>query len=138
MNGLYVLTTNDKKNLLDYVMNNEMDIIMKNKIIELIVSIKEKEKLPRIDNVYRLSEVLERYRNKEKKPITIQELQQEINTLKIEIKTLRKENETLDFRLTKLEQNKDNKVEELNEKLKKGETNHESPNQPINFYKQWI
>ena len=73
---------------------------LKNKIIELIVTTKEKEKLPRIDNVYRLSEVLERYRNKEKKPVTIQELHQEINTLKIEIKTLRKENETLDFILS--------------------------------------
>ena len=100
MNGLYVLTTDEKKSLLDYVMNNEMDTTIKNKIIEFIVTTKEKEKLPRIDNVYRLSEVLERYRDKEKKPITIQELHQEINTLKIEIKTLRKENETLDFRLS--------------------------------------
>ena len=61
MNGLYILTTDDKKNLLAYVMNNEMDTIKKSKIIELIVTTKEKEKFPKIDNVYILSKVLERY-----------------------------------------------------------------------------
>ena len=40
--------------------------------------------------------------NKEKKPMTIQELHQEVNTLKIQIKILKKENESLGFRLTKL------------------------------------
>ena len=55
-------------------MNNEMDKIMKNKIIELIVTTKEEEKLPKINYVYRVFEVLERYKYKEKKPVTIQEL----------------------------------------------------------------
>ena len=61
MNGLYILTTDERKNLLDYNMNNKIDKIMKSKIIELIVTTKEKEKFPKIDNVYILSKVLERY-----------------------------------------------------------------------------
>ena len=74
MNELYVLTTEERKNLLEYVMNNEMDKIMKNKIIELIITSKEEEKFPKLDNVYKLSEVLERYKHKKKKLITTQEL----------------------------------------------------------------
>ena len=99
---------------------------MKSKIIELIVTTKEEEKLPKIDNVYRLFEVLKRYKHKEKKPVTIQELHQEINILKTEVKTLRIKNESIDSRLVKLEQDKDKRVEEVNEPLETIHPEYES------------
>ena len=58
MNGLSI--NNERKEILEYIINNDMNQKIKSKILDLLLNEKDMEKSPHTENVYRLSAVLKR------------------------------------------------------------------------------
>lgn len=110
MNGLNVLTS-EQDEAIKSISNREQ----KRKMLEVLIQENSKKDFPLITEApYQLSEVLSRFRqcNRSFTPVSIMDLNREINLLKNEISQIKRENYGLSQRLTLLESS-NSKVEEI-------------------------
>ncbi|XP_050912612.1 uncharacterized protein LOC127127466 [Lathyrus oleraceus] len=121
MNGLNVLTSEQDEAI--KAIESISDTNLKRKMLEVLIQENSRKESPVITEApYQLSEVLSRFRqsNIRETPVSIMDLNREINLLKNEIAQIKKENHGLSQRLTFLESN-NSKIEEI------ASTNNPSP-----------